>query len=63
MPYHIKFYKKWIVTGNVNYEENYCHFSGKKSYGKTSFQKPILPSEWEEYNKIYKRSKFADRTE
>jgi hypothetical protein len=62
-PYHINAYKKWVVTGNVKYEENFCHFSGKKSFGKTSFLKPILPSEWEEYYKIYKRSKFADRTE
>ena len=32
----------WINFGDSYYEENYCHKTGKKSYGKTSMAYPIL---------------------
>jgi hypothetical protein len=60
MPYHVIAYKKWILTGNINNEENYCHFTGKKSFGKTTFKNPILGSERSAYDKIYKNSLFAE---
>ncbi len=33
---------KWYEYENENFPENYCHKTGKKSYGRTSMHKPIL---------------------
>lgn len=35
-------YKKWSQFGNPDYQENYCHKTGKLSFGKTSMREPIL---------------------
>ena len=32
----------WNNYGNLDFEEQYCHKTGKKSYGKTSMRNPIL---------------------
>lgn len=62
MPYHFMAFKVWAKTNNPLQEENYCHYSGDKSFGKTTFKNPILPTVWNEYNKLYKTSLFAERT-
>jgi hypothetical protein len=63
MPFCIDSYKQWARTHNPKQPENYCHFSGEKSAGKTTFKNPILYSKWEEYSKIYRYSRFAIKTE
>jgi hypothetical protein len=35
-------WRVWNNFGNLDFEENYCHMTGKKSYGKTSMRNPIL---------------------
>jgi hypothetical protein len=32
----------WVFYNNPDWPENYCHKTGKKSFGKTSMRKPIL---------------------
>lgn len=41
-PYSYNAFKIWQQFENYDYEENYCHRTGKESYGKTSMKKPIL---------------------
>lgn len=36
----------WNEHANPDFPEKYCHFSGEQSYGKTSFKKPILSTNW-----------------
>ncbi|MTE27548.1 phospholipase D family protein [Winogradskyella ouciana] len=35
-------YMTWVQYENYNFPENYCHKTGKPSYGKTSMANPIL---------------------
>lgn len=35
-------YQTWAQFGNPDYPENFCHRTGKPSYGKTSMRRPIL---------------------
>jgi hypothetical protein len=62
VPYHIDAFRHWAKTHNPLQEENYCHYSGEKSFGKTTFKSPILPEVWNEYYNILKDSKFAEKT-
>lgn len=41
-PYSYYAFKTWNQFGNPDYKENFCHKSGKESYGKTSMRTPIL---------------------
>ncbi|MEO9511609.1 MAG: phospholipase D family protein [Flavobacteriaceae bacterium] len=41
-PFSYSAFKTWQQFENYDYEENYCHRTGKESYGKTSMKKPIL---------------------
>lgn len=41
-PFSLSAYRMWDVYGNYDYPENYCHKTGKESYGKTSMANPIL---------------------
>lgn len=41
-PLCLKAYRDWNKFGNMNFPENFCHKTGKKSNGKTSMAKPIL---------------------
>lgn len=50
-PMSDKAYGSWIKYGDENYSEKYCHFSGEKSYGETSFAKPILRKNWKKSQK------------
>lgn len=35
-------YRVWAQFGNPDFQENYCHSTGRQSFGKTSMRKPIL---------------------
>ena len=39
-PFSYEAFKKW--DKNPKSKQNYCHFSGEKSFGKTSFSNPIF---------------------
>jgi len=39
-------FKTWSLYSNVDWPEAYCHYSGEESFGKTSFNKPILHKNW-----------------
>jgi len=41
-PFSAKAFAEWSKFKNPHYKENYCHQSGVKSYGKTSFAKPVM---------------------
>lgn len=41
-PFSYYAFKTWQQFENYTYEENYCHKTGKESYGKTSMNNPIL---------------------
>lgn len=41
-PFSLKAFREWDNYANYNYSENYCHKTGKRSYGKTSMNSPIL---------------------
>ena len=46
MPFSPKAYRSWEKFKNEEYPEKYCHYSGEKSDGETSFSKPILKKNW-----------------
>ena len=48
-PFSTRAYLEWAKYKNESYKENYCHFSGEKSNGQTSFAKPILAKYWKEF--------------
>ncbi|MCG7501717.1 hypothetical protein MHM83_07520 [Tenacibaculum sp. Mcav3-52] len=41
-PFSLSAYRMWDRYGNYDYPENYCHKTGKESFGKTSMENPIL---------------------
>jgi len=41
-PFSYYAFKTWQQFENYDYKENYCHRTGKESYGKTSMKNPIL---------------------
>jgi hypothetical protein len=41
-PYSEKAYKSWAFFGNMDYQESFCHKTGRESKGKTSMRKPML---------------------
>lgn len=45
-PFSNKAFESWNKFKDENYSEKYCHFSGEKSDGETSFSKPILRKNW-----------------
>jgi hypothetical protein len=45
-------YRSWSKYKNMEYKENYCHFSGEPSHGETSFGRPILRRNWEKAQKL-----------
>jgi phosphatidylserine/phosphatidylglycerophosphate/cardiolipin synthase-like enzyme len=45
-PLSYEAYKKWNEFGDPDYSEKFCHFSGEKSNGETSVNKPILKKNW-----------------
>lgn len=47
-------FQSWKKFGNQDYQEKYCHFSGEKSNGETTFSKPILRKNWSKAKEIHK---------
>ncbi|TDG35951.1 hypothetical protein EZJ43_11415 [Pedobacter changchengzhani] len=45
-PFSLPAFKSWETFKNLDYKEKYCHFSGEKSDGQTSFKAPILRKNW-----------------
>ncbi len=39
-------YKKWNEFGDPDYPEKFCHFSGEKSDGETTYARPVLKKNW-----------------
>jgi hypothetical protein len=48
-------FKTWSYFGNPDFPEAYCHYSGEKSEGITTFNKPILHKNWKKANEHIKR--------
>ena len=46
MPFNKKSYSSWNRFKNPEFSEKFCHFSGEKSNGQTSFSRPILKKNW-----------------
>ena len=41
-PYCLEAYRSWVMFENWNYQENFCHRTGKESNGRTSMANPVL---------------------
>lgn len=41
-PLCLDAYESWAIYGNPDYPENYCHRTGRRSNGKTSYASPFL---------------------
>lgn len=50
-PFSFDAYNEWNAWSNMDYPENYCHFSGEKSNGQTSMANPVLYKNWKSYTK------------
>ena len=46
MPMCEDSYMVWNSFGNLDYQENFCHFSGEPSNGETCFARPVLYKNW-----------------
>lgn len=46
-------FQTWNKFKDHNFPEKFCHFSGEKSNGETSFGKPILRKNWNEARKEF----------
>jgi len=57
-PFSIVSYNSWSQYGNEDYPEKFCHFSGEKSNGQTSYAKPVLYHHYKKaialHNSIFK---------
>lgn len=56
-PFSYEAYLEWNKFENPDYPEKYCHYSGERSKGETSFNKPILGKYWDEANEVFKLKK------
>ena len=45
-PFNKKSLASWNRYKNPEFKEKYCHFSGEKSNGQTTFSRPILKKNW-----------------
>lgn len=41
-PFSLQAFQEWAEYSKVYHPENFCHYSGEPSYGKTSKRKPVL---------------------
>ncbi|MEY4804856.1 MAG: hypothetical protein RL331_1377 [Bacteroidota bacterium] len=53
MPFSQNSFKSWSQYKKDDYPEKYCHFTGEKSDGKTSFAKPILIKNWQQAKETF----------
>jgi len=51
-PFCYEAFNTWSIYRDPNYPEKYCHFSGERSNGETSFDKPILRKNWKAAKEI-----------
>lgn len=54
MPYNKKSFTSWNRFKNPEFNEQFCHFSGEKSNGETSYSRPILKKNWTKAKKKFK---------
>ena len=54
MPYNKKSFTSWNRFKNPEFNEQFCHFSGEKSNGETSYSRPILKKNWTRAKKKFK---------
>ncbi len=47
MPFSGESYRNWATSGNEYHPENYCHYSGERSYGETCHANPIMRKNWD----------------
>ena len=47
-------FQVWNQYGDPDYPEQFCHFSGEKSNGQTSVNRPILNKYWKQAKEIHK---------
>jgi hypothetical protein len=53
-PFNKKSFASWNLYKNPEFAEKFCHFSGEKSNGETSFSRPILRKNWNKAKKMHK---------
>ena len=53
-PFNKKSFASWNRYKNPEFAEKFCHFSGEKSNGETSFSRPILRKNWNKAKKMHK---------
>jgi len=53
LPFTKKAFASWNRYKDENYSEKYCHYSGEKSDGATSFKSPILKKNWKKAKEKY----------
>lgn len=59
IPFNIDFpmcekaFKKWSKYSDINYPENYDHFTGEVTDGQTSFDRPILRKNWKKAKETF----------
>jgi len=54
MPFNKKSFVSWNRFKNPEFNEQFCHFSGEKSNGETSYSRPILKKNWTKAKKNFK---------
>jgi len=52
-PLSYEAFKVWNQFGDIEFPEQYCHFSGEKSNGQTSVSRPILSKNWKKAKEIH----------
>lgn len=53
-PFNKKSWTSWNAYKDKEYKEKFCHFSGEKSSGQTTYNKPILRKNWDKASKMHK---------
>ena len=54
LSYNKKSFTSWNRFKNPEFNEQFCHFSGEKSNGETSYSRPILKKNWTKAKKKFK---------
>ncbi|WP_069660252.1 phospholipase D family protein [Arcticibacter eurypsychrophilus] len=53
-PMNYDSFKSWSKFGDPTYPEKFCHFTGEKSNGETSVQRPIMKKNWKRASEVCK---------
>jgi hypothetical protein len=54
MPYTAKAFKVWSIYEDGTYPEKFCHVTGEKSNGQTSYARPVLSKNWAKAEELIK---------